>query len=180
MNVTMNLHRAHIEPTWDLCRSHVGCIWVSHMEPVCNHIGPIWVLYALLAGEVPMGLFVPQVLYSPPAAWLHSSTSQMLPSNKSPVRRYCFSFRSFFFNMGYPIYYSHLPRYHSNSQLFANINVPVFQAVIGNLIFAFITRLVKSANVIIQGLMKLGEWSQIYLWHMEALVQAAVCRTAFW
>jgi hypothetical protein len=37
-----------------------------------------------------------------------------------------------------------LPRYHSASQLFANIGVPNFQAVIRNLIFKFFTRLNKS------------------------------------
>ncbi len=64
-----------------------------------------------------------------------------------------------------------LPRYHSTSQLFANISVPGFQAVLRNLVFKFITRLDKSDNVIIQGLVKnRREWSQVYLCHMEALV----------
>ncbi len=63
-----------------------------------------------------------------------------------------------------------LPRYHSASQLFANIGVPAFQAVIRNLVFIFITRLDKSDNVIIQWLVKIGEWSQVYFHHMEALV----------
>ncbi len=40
----------------------------------------------------------------------------------------------------------HLPRYHSASQLFANIGVPAFQAVLKNLVFKFITRLDKSDN----------------------------------
>ena len=43
----------------------------------------------------------------------------------------------------------HLPRYHSASQLFANINVPAFQAVIRHLIFVFITRLDKLEIAII-------------------------------
>ncbi len=51
----------------------------------------------------------------------------------------------------------HLPRYHSASQLFANIGVPAFLTVIRNLIFKFITRLDKSDNVIMQGLVKIGE-----------------------
>ena len=50
----------------------------------------------------------------------------------------------------------HLSRYHSASQLFANINVTAFQAVIRNLIFTFITKLDKLKNVIIQRLAKLG------------------------
>ena len=50
-----------------------------------------------------------------------------------------------------------MPRYHRASQLFANINVLAFQAFIRHLIFAFITRLDKSENAIIQGLVKLGE-----------------------
>ncbi len=50
-----------------------------------------------------------------------------------------------------------LPRYHSDSQLFANIGVPAFQAVLRNLVFKFITRLDKSDNIIIQGLVKIGE-----------------------
>ena len=50
-----------------------------------------------------------------------------------------------------------LPRYHSASQMFANINVPAFQAVVRNLIFKFICRLDKSENVIIQGLVKVGK-----------------------
>ena len=51
----------------------------------------------------------------------------------------------------------HLSRYQSASQLFANINVLAFQAVVRNSIFAFITRLDKSENVIVLGLVKLGE-----------------------
>ena len=51
----------------------------------------------------------------------------------------------------------HLPRYYSGSQLFANIDVSAFHVVIGNLIFKFITRLDKSENARIQGLMKIGE-----------------------
>ena len=47
-----------------------------------------------------------------------------------------------------------LPRYHSASQLFANVGVPAFQAVIRNLIFKFITRLDRSENAIIQGLVR--------------------------
>ncbi len=43
----------------------------------------------------------------------------------------------------------HLPRHHSASQLFANVNVPGFYAVIRNLMLKFITRLNKSENVII-------------------------------
>ncbi len=49
------------------------------------------------------------------------------------------------------------PSYHSASQLFANIGVTAFQAVLRNLVFKFITRLDKSDNVIIQGLIKIGE-----------------------
>ncbi len=49
-----------------------------------------------------------------------------------------------------------LPRYHSASQLFANIGVPAFQAVLRNLVFKFVTRLDKSDNVIIQRLVKIG------------------------
>ncbi len=45
----------------------------------------------------------------------------------------------------------------SASQLFANIGVPAFQAVLRNLVFNFIARLDKSDNVIIQGLVKIGE-----------------------
>ncbi len=51
----------------------------------------------------------------------------------------------------------HVPRYHNASQLFANIGVPAFQAVLRNLVFKFITQLDKSDNVIIQGLVKIGE-----------------------
>jgi hypothetical protein len=43
-----------------------------------------------------------------------------------------------------------LPRFHSASQLFANVNVPAFQAVIRNLMFKFITRLNKLENAIIK------------------------------
>ena len=51
-----------------------------------------------------------------------------------------------------------LLRYHKASQLFANIYVSAFQAVfIRNLIFNFITRLNKSENAIIQGLVKKKE-----------------------
>ena len=50
----------------------------------------------------------------------------------------------------------HLPRHHSASQLFANVNVPGFQAVIRNLMFKFITRLDKSENLIIRNLVKIG------------------------
>ena len=50
-----------------------------------------------------------------------------------------------------------LPRYHSASQLFANIDIQNFHTVIRNLIFKFITRLNKSENVIIQGLVKIGD-----------------------
>ncbi len=50
-----------------------------------------------------------------------------------------------------------LPRYHSASQLFANIGIPAFQAVLRNLLFKYITRLDKSDNVIIQVLVKVGE-----------------------
>ncbi len=42
-----------------------------------------------------------------------------------------------------------LPRYHSACQLFANIGVPAFQAVLRNLVFKYITQLDKSDNVII-------------------------------
>ncbi len=45
-----------------------------------------------------------------------------------------------------------LPQWHSASQMFANINVPGYQAVIRNLIFNFMCRLDKSENDIIQGL----------------------------
>ncbi len=41
-----------------------------------------------------------------------------------------------------------LSRYHSTSQLFANIGVPAFQGVLRNLVFKFITRLDKLDNVI--------------------------------
>ncbi len=50
-----------------------------------------------------------------------------------------------------------LPRYHNASQLFANIGVPAFQAVIRNLVLKFITQLDKLNNVIIQGCVKIGE-----------------------
>ncbi len=50
-----------------------------------------------------------------------------------------------------------LPTYHSASQLFANIGVPAFQAVLRNLVFKFNTRIDKSDNVIIQELVKIGE-----------------------
>ncbi len=50
----------------------------------------------------------------------------------------------------------HLPHHHSTSQLFANVNVPGFYAVIRNLMFKFITRLDKSGNVIIRCLVKIG------------------------
>ncbi len=53
-----------------------------------------------------------------------------------------------------------LPRHHSASQLFANICVPAFQAVLRNLVFKFITQLDKSDNVIIQGLVKI--WRHWY------------------
>ena len=51
----------------------------------------------------------------------------------------------------------HSPRYHSASRLVADIDVPAFLAVIKNLIFKFITGLDTSKNVIIQGLVKIGE-----------------------
>ena len=71
----------------------------------------------------------------------------------------------------------HFPRYHRASQLFTNINAPASQAVIRNLIFTFTARHDKSENVIIHGLVKLGESD---LCHVEALVQAVVvCGTAF-
>ncbi len=48
----------------------------------------------------------------------------------------------------------HLPRYHTASQLFANIGIPAFQAVLRNLALKCITRLDISDNVIIQGLVE--------------------------
>ncbi len=45
---------------------------------------------------------------------------------------------------------------HSASQMFANINVPAYQADIRNLIFKFMCRLDKSENDIIQGVCKRG------------------------
>ncbi len=45
-----------------------------------------------------------------------------------------------------------LPWCHSASQMFSNINVHAYQAVIRNLIFKFMCRLDKSENYIIQGL----------------------------
>ena len=48
-----------------------------------------------------------------------------------------------------------LPRRHSASQMFVNINVPTCAAVIRNLIFKFIVRLEKSENSIIQELVSI-------------------------
>ncbi len=54
---------------------------------------------------------------------------------------------------------------------FANIGVPAFQGVLRNLVFKFITRLDKSDNVIIQGLVKIGASDpQVYFRHVKALV----------
>ena len=75
----------------------------------------------------------------------------------------------------------YLPRYHSASQLFADINVPAFQAVIRNLIY--ITRLDKSQNIIIQGFFLIGESDlrlTFAIWrHVEALVQMTLRRPTF-
>ncbi len=49
-----------------------------------------------------------------------------------------------------------IPRHHSTSQLFVNVNVPGFCAVIRKFMFKFITRLDKSENVIIRCLVKIG------------------------
>ena len=42
-----------------------------------------------------------------------------------------------------------LPRWHSASQIFANVNVPACQDVIRNLIFKFMCRLDKSNNSVV-------------------------------
>ncbi len=45
-----------------------------------------------------------------------------------------------------------LPIWHSASEIFVNTNVPTCQALVRNLIFKFLSRLEKSTNVIIRGL----------------------------
>ncbi len=45
-----------------------------------------------------------------------------------------------------------LPRWHSVSEIFVNINVPACQALVRNLFFKFMVRLEKSTTVIIRGL----------------------------
>ncbi len=45
-----------------------------------------------------------------------------------------------------------LPRWHSSSEIFVNINVPTCQAIVRNLIFKFMVRFEKSTNLIISGL----------------------------
>ena len=67
-------------------------------------------------------------------------------------------------------------RYHSAGQLFSNIDVQAFQVAIRNLIFKFITTLDKLENGIIQALVKIGECTEIYPCHMDALVPTSACR----
>ncbi len=54
----------------------------------------------------------------------------------------------------------HLIGHHSARQLFADVNVPGFHAVIRTFMFNLITRLDKSENVIIRSLVKIGMCDQ--------------------
>ncbi len=45
-----------------------------------------------------------------------------------------------------------LARYHSVSQMFANLNVPACQPVVRNVIFKFMCNLKKSENAVMKGL----------------------------
>ncbi len=60
-----------------------------------------------------------------------------------------------------------LPRWHSASEIFVNINVPTCQALVRNLIFKFMGRLEKSTNVIIRGLVCLS-------------VNDVICKSKIW
>ncbi len=60
-----------------------------------------------------------------------------------------------------------LPRWHSASEIFVNINVPTCQALVTNVIFKFMVRLEKSTNLIIRGL-------------VAPIVSDVICRSKIW
>ncbi len=55
-----------------------------------------------------------------------------------------------------------LPRWHSASEIFVNINVPTCKALVRNLIFKFMVRIEKSTNLTNRGLVCLSVSDVIY------------------